>query len=481
MGIWRSTDPTTWDDVDGIVINESAPAPSISGVAANIAILVGVTQRGPDTLNDIGSIGQFFEDYGKDDTKGVNIALKNKKFGRLRLIRVVAADAVLAKEEFASSAVDRIRFEAKQGKGAYGNFIQVKIEAGSSAGKKYTIKDTSPGAVLPQEVYDNVVITEIVANATFASSKLVVATVLSSAAEPDNVAFTPLAGGSDGTVIDTDYESAIAKAEVEGAGNFLFLDSYNTTRNGYIKTHIQNAQDKMGILAGQEGDSVSTAIAAVATLRDTDGRLIYAYPWLETSINGVNTFVSPASFYASILSQTAPHIDPAFAGNSGFLSGVIGLKVQLSRTNYISLKDAGISAFEFDNDIGFKIKSGIVTQIANSSKVMVLRRRMADFLTNSAGQFLKNYQNGVNGQIERDSVKGAFLSFIQGLENDRILPKDNEVNNGVAKLVDTNSLNTDLSIGQGFFKILWRQRIYSSMRYIVLTAEIGETVVVTET
>jgi hypothetical protein len=54
------------------------------------------------------------------------------------------------------------------------------------------------------------------------------------------------------------------------------------------------------------------------------------------------------------------------------------------------------------------------------------------------------------------------------------------VKTGKAKLVDTESFNTDASIAAGFFKILWRQRIFSSMRYIVLQAEIGESVVVTE-
>ena len=53
MSIFRSTDPTTWDDVDGIIINESAPAPNVAGVAANIGILVGKTERGLDELTEI--------------------------------------------------------------------------------------------------------------------------------------------------------------------------------------------------------------------------------------------------------------------------------------------------------------------------------------------------------------------------------------------------------------------------------------------
>ena len=480
MGIYRSTDPTTFDDVDGIVINESAPAPNVAGVAANIAILVAQTERGPTDLTEIGSIGEFHEQFGKNDAYGANLSLKRKKFGRLKLIRVVASDAVVASKAFQSSSVDRITFTAKQGKGAYGNSIQVKIENGSSVGKKYTIKDSSAGSVLPQEVYDKIEITAIVAS-TFAASKLVTAVVNSSAAEPTNAAFTALASGSDGTVANGDYEDAIEKAEIEAAGNFIFVDSYNDTRNGYLEAHVAATQDKIAILAGLEADTVSDAITDVADFRDADGRMIYGFPWVQTEINGVLTYTNPASWIASILSQTAPNVDPSFSGNTQFLTGITGLKLALTRANYIALKDAGICAFEYDADIGFKVKSGIVTQIANSSKVTILRRRMADYLTNSVARFLKNYQGAVNSAENRKLVKGAIQSFVTVQQNNGILPKDSELTDGAkASLIDTESLNTNTTIAAGMFKILWRQRIYSSMRYIVLQAEIGESVVVTE-
>jgi hypothetical protein len=72
------------------------------------------------------------------------------------------------------------------------------------------------------------------------------------------------------------------------------------------------------------------------------------------------------------------------------------------------------------------------------------------------------------------------VAFDDGLIRDGILPGDNEVQNGSARLIDTDVLNTDLSIGQGFFKILVKRRLYSAMRFIVFQIEIGETVVVTE-
>lgn len=478
MGIYRTNNPTEFDDVDGIIIDESAPSPDISGVAANIAILVGQFERGPHSMEEPGSIGAFHELFGKSSFSG-NLALKNKKFGRLRIIRVEATGALKAAKTFQSAgAVDIITFTAKY-KGAYGNSIKVTIENGSSSGKKYTIEDTSANAVLPKEVYDNLAITDI-DSSTFANSNLVDVTVVATSAEPANAAATALAAGADGTAGDADYEAAIAKAAVEAAGNVLFLDSYNATRNGYLELHAAETQDKMVILCGAEGDSVATAITDVANYRDNDGRIIYAYPWVQTTIDGQSVYQNPASWVASIISQTAPNIDPAYAANVQYTVGMTGLKLQLTRANYINLKDAGIAAFEFDSDLGFKLKSGVVTQIADSSKIMILRRRMADYLTASVAKFLKNYQNAPNTKANRTAVKAAMLAFIEQQEQEGILPRDSEVVSGLAKLVDTESLNTDNTIAAGFFKILWKQRIFSSMRFIVIQAEIGESVVVTE-
>jgi hypothetical protein len=480
MGIFRSTNPTDFASVDGIIINESAPPSQIAGVPTNVAILVGQFERGDVSLQSVGSIGELFEMYGKNDLFSGNLALKNKRFGSLKVVRVDATGAVKATKTFQSGgAVNIIKFDALY-KGAYGNGIKVTVAAGSTSGSKYTVQDTNAGAVLPDEIYDNVVITTVAANNPFANSKLVAVTVLASSAEPAAAAATALATGSDGAAVDTDYQAAIAKTEVEAAGNILFLDAYNTTRNGYLKTSMANTQDKMCVVCGADGDSKATALSDAALNRDADGRIIYAYPWVVTNINGVNVHQNPAGFYASLLSQISPNIDPAYAANTQYLPGIVGLVSQLTRADYIALMAGGISAFEIDSDIGPKVKSGVVTQIADTSKLMVFRRRMADYLTYSIAKFLKNYQNAPNSRGNRDAVKAAILAFIQRSEQDGVLPSDKDVKSGIAKLVDTESLNTDATIALGYFKILYKQRIFSSMRFIVLQAQIGESVVVTE-
>jgi len=484
MGIFRTNDPTQFDDIDGIIIDEQAPPPSITGVSANTVVLVGQFQRGPANKLSlpIGSIGEFREEYGADKAQSGNKQLVNKRFGRLRIIRVLptgAAKATLTADD-GGTPDDIIKFDAKY-EGSYGNSIKVTIEAGSGAiGKKYTIKDTSEGAVLPTEVYDQVLIANVAANKTFAGSKLVDVSVIATTAEPADLAETALAGGLAGAVVDTDYEAAIAVAEQERSGNLLILDAYNAVRNAYLKTHVAATQDKMCVVCGDEGDDRSDAVADAANYRDADGRIIYGWPYVETIINGGKELTNPASWIASIFSQVAPSVAISFTGNTSFLAGITDLEMKESRNGYIALNEAGVCCLEQDLDIGFVIKNAVTTHIINSEKREILRRRMADFLTDSIALFLKNYQNQVNSVEKRDEVKGAILDFDTRLVRDGILPSSADVQGGEPVLVDTDSLNTDSVVAQGQFRILFKRRIFSSMRFIVLQAEIGTGVVVTE-
>lgn len=477
MGIYRSTNPLDFNAIDGIVVDDEAPPSALQGVGVGTAIIVGQFERGPtNVVTPIGSAGELASIFGNNLAFGGNVALANKKFAALHIVRAAASAAVAAFHTFASvGAVSIITFTA-QSKGAYGNNIQVTVAAGTTTGSKYTVHDATAGAANPDEVYDNVVITAV--GTTFAASKLVTVTVLATSAEPAVASATNLATGADGSIADTDYQTAITATEVQGAGDILFLDTYNQVRNGYLKTTAANTGDKVVILSGALTDAKSDAVTAVASQRDADGRLIYAFNPPQTVINGANTYTDPASWVACILSQTAPNIDPAFAANTQFLAGMTGLKYTLSRADYIALKNAGICAFEFDSDIGFKLKSGVTTQIVDTSKVTILRRRMADFLENSAARFLKAYQNAPNSKDNRNSVNAAIVAFVQQQQQLKVLPRDSEVKTGKATLVDTESLNTDTNVAQGYFYVVWKQRVYSSMRYIVLKATIGESVVV---
>ncbi len=489
MSIFASTNFSDWGQLDGVYIDDTSPPPSVTGVPSGTAILVGQFERGAPGIQTVGSVAQLYQLYGNNLAYSGIVALQNKKFGFLKVVRAIAASgSANAAHTFQDGSSNNIITFTALWAGAYGNSLKVTIAAGSTSGSKYTIHDNNPGAVWPDEIYDNVVITAIGVSNPFAQSNLITATVVSSAhGEPSTASATSLSSGSDGSIANTDYQIAIQnQTQSSGVGNILFLDAYNATRNGYVKASMAATTDKMGLVAGAAGDSVSTAVTDVANVRDVDGRMIYCFPYVNTTINGASMVVNGASFYASLLSQIAPNIDPAYAANSQYLSGIDSLDVttQLTRSDYITLNAAGISAFEVDSDIGIKIKSGVVTQISDSSRIMIFRRRMADYIIQSLAKYLKNYQNAPNSKQNAINVNAAFSSFNKLLEGPAgsagIVPKDSEVSSGKASLIDVKSLNTDDSIAAGFFYVIYKRRIYSSMRYIVLQTQIGESVVVTE-
>lgn len=610
-GIFRTNDPNQFALIDSIIIDEKAPPPSITGVATNVVIMAGQFERGPNALSlPLGGTGQFFEQYGDNDLFSGNLALKNKRFSALRLIRVVASDAALASHTLndgtggptveASTIVtvadvsgslnsksynfetitaagkitkrylwldvnaagvdpapagrtghtvalatnatadnvaaaiqvvldaiatlgasvitntvtatnanpgnvadtvdvdtgftiattiqgdgtDVLTFTALF-KGLYGNKITVAVEDGSEAvGKKYTITDTNVNAVLPVEVYDQVEIigkTQAQIDEIFAISKLIKATrVGTPAVEPTNVSAVNLTSGLDGTITDNDYQAALVFAEEERAGNLIFLDEYNSTRNTQLKVHVAATQDKMTVTVGLESDDVPAAVADVVNYRDADGRIMYAWPWIETTINGVKVFQNPASWVASIFSQTAAQVSIAFVDTVQFMAGATDLKFKVGRQPFISLNGAGVMGFQLDPDVGIKIRNAVTTHIINSQKRPVLRRRMTDFLTDSIALFLKAYDNDVNSVDKQDDIKAAILEFDGRLVRDGVLPGEQDVRGGSPLLVDTESANTDDTIAEGKFIILYKRRIFSSMRFIILRAEIGTGVVVTE-
>lgn len=482
MGVIRSNDPLTWGDVDGIILNETAPASNVAGVAANVAILVGQSQRGPAELKLLTGLDMVHAVFGKDKTKGLNKVLKNKAFGALKFIRVVAANAAVASVVFDSAgAVDTIKFEAL-GAGLYGNNLKVTIENGTVDGKKYTITDLNPGTTLLPEVYDNVKILDASLVNPFAKSKLIKATVMATAAEPANSAITALAGGSDGVVADTDYEAAIAKAEVAGAGNLLFLDEYNATRRTYLKTHAALASDKMVCSEESLAGDYDDVLASVVNSRDTDGRIIYAFNPAITIVDGDEVEQPAAWWIASAFTQCPAHIDLAYGENAKYMAGIVRLKYNLSPTQYKALNKAGVCSLEFDPDLGHKVKSAVTTQILNTEKKTILRRRMTDFLQDSLAKYMKSYANGINSAAKRRDCKAGIMRFDDMLSAEgpgQMLPnKKDMMGSGEPRLIDVDSQNTNDSIGEGYFKVVYKRRIFSSMRYIVLTTEIGTGVVV---
>ena len=102
---------------------------------------------------------------------------------------------------------------------------------------------------------------------------------------------------------------------------------------------------------------------------------------------------------------------------------------------------------------------------------MVFRRRMSDKLTSEVAAGLKPYQNKPNTEDNQADALGAVTRYLQDFKDKK------RIKNFV---VDGDSMNTSTSLANGEFHILMMVQLYSSMRYIVLHAQVGETVLIVQ-
>ena len=145
----RTNNPLRYAEVDGIVIDERAPAGNVKGVGTGVAIMVAQLQRGLHGLTRVSSIIDFHQRYGKSSYSG-NIQLRNKAFATLKIVRVEPTDsakASLTVEDGSSN--DIVTFSAKSKD--WNKELQIDKVNISGNGQDFDLKLDENGVF---EVYD---------------------------------------------------------------------------------------------------------------------------------------------------------------------------------------------------------------------------------------------------------------------------------------------------------------------------------------
>lgn len=147
----------------------------------------------------------------------------------------------------------------------------------------------------------------------------------------------------------------------------------------------------------------------------------------------------------------------------------------LTIDTYIAWKAAGICAPRVDFDTGPEYQSGVTSSLT-SGRTEIARRKMADFIQDTAVTVGKPFSKKLNRQAMRDKLRGRWDSFLGGLEN----PQSPEASRiaGFRTRDDKNAGNTDEVLASGVYFIDTRVRTYSSLDEIVFRTEIGPNAVV---
>lgn len=278
--------------------------------------------------------------------------------------------------------------------------------------------------------------------------------------------------GSDGTIADSDYtdtDRAIEQvARYKGVAMAAVAEASSSAVKAKMLLEAQASSDRLFLIwNGNHAETLANVIADAANYRSD--RIVYVHNSTFTNDFEVNSEIQvpPHSWVASIMSQTDVDVHVGEESTKQHSAGIIRLQSEnLSREDYISLREAGIASWEKDISGGFLIVSGRTTDLT-PGREEITRRRMADFLQLSAANRLRFFVKKKNIVQNRAQMAAELIAFSQGLQNNNRVIEAFEVDNDVT---------TELERAQGIEKLLWRVKIVGHILHLVLETEIGTTV-----
>jgi hypothetical protein len=389
-------------------------------IATGYIGMVGTAERGP--VEQVVTLGSFVEArsvFGEAD------AWKGGKAGELTLVRALelafnnGASTVYAVRA-AVKAVGTATLGLKKGTsvsltlsakspGTWGNGIKVRLAApeGDTSGVK--VLEVTQGTLL--EAHRGATAGAL-AEAVNRDSALLSARADRPGDAPDDVAATPLAGGTNGEGAQvSDYQRALEPLENEIV-NLVVLAGQDAAAGGEALTaHLNRTKEmrreRMGVI-GSNGTDDADKIAAHTLNSD---RLVYVAPGIrartadpvtqrdvEVNLPGAYTAAAVAGLISSLPVQASPTNKPLAVG---------GLSTAFNQPRLEKLVQNRVLAVEKRE--GFRIVKGITTS-SNPAWHQVTTRRIVDY----AMYGVRSACNPYIGKLNNDRVRGAMKATLDG-------------------------------------------------------------------
>jgi len=477
--------------LEGLYVKERNPPAVLQGIFLGKIGVVGECVRGPvDKVVEIGSEARFREVFGwRDKGSGGAIlgmvwkSLINKRFGTLCVVRAAAAAAVKATANLSNAVPTAIvRVEAAS-PGTWAN--------GSSGGVTLDVVDATDGTATKWDLLVNYLgvtyrLRNLNTDSTNDNLESVVGTddgtliriVKLANGRPINSTGTNLGSttaGTDGTIADSDFTAAGRGINViaayPGLGAVFIAERSSTALKNQMEIAAATATDRLFLLcADSDTTSVASAVTDVANYRSD--RIVYCFnhPYTIDPETAGEIVTHPTSWLAAVLSQIDVDIHPGEEDTKPFLAGITRLSFPaLTRSDYITLRDAGICALE--NDDGFVFLSGVTTSLT-PGKTEMTRRRMADYLQHSLAKGLKFNVKKKNTLSRRKAIYTAIDDFLDAHKKAERVVEDYSI--------DAERLNTATQRTQGVEKDEVRVRLIGHILHLVFETEIGTAVVIRE-
>ena len=285
--------------------------------------------------------------------------------------------------------------------------------------------------------------------------------------------------------------------------NIVFAARASTNIAGLLEAHADLAsQQGLGRIAivsppVNQAD-FATTVGATGVGATRDERVIYSWPpYLGRIPDAVGVVISTAdgrktddgmldlqadAVVASVLSVLAPNRNPGEATATtkvplsvvkGFARGITAM----NRSQYIVLKASGVCALRLDGDVGPVFQSGVTSSVT-SGETKISRRRMADYIEDSAARRLAQLVKLPMSDGLKGDITGELIDFLEGMESPT---------NKAAQMIDDYAIdavsgNTADGEAAGIFMVIGQVLTTPTADVLGLQFQIGDgTVIVTAT
>jgi hypothetical protein len=259
------------------------------------------------------------------------------------------------------------------------------------------------------------------------------------------------------------------KATEDGllARKFISGDPLNTT----INEAITNVAAFAGTLSDRlfyTAKGLKVRVAEIAAVGETTGGLGF-------TDDGIIT-VRPDGPLITVCAILPPENNPGEA--TGLIEDffeVDSFGEVLDIDAYKAAKRNGIALPRIDRQTGTVFQSGVTTS-TDPARATMARRKMADFIQDTAAELLNPFAKQLSRQSRRDTLRGVWEGFLAGLLSEQNPDLSRIEAFGVDDSV--NAGNTPAVLARGVYYLETRVRTLSSLDDIVVRTEIGEGVVI---
>jgi hypothetical protein len=319
--------------------------------------------------------------------------------------------------------------------GAWTVGIQVKVEAGTTTGKKITIQyiDATEGTIL--EVFDNLATGPAAVAAintgispSTPASRFVTAVSGGGTESLVNIAFTALAGGAEGTTTSTHWTNALAALENEEVDLIVALTN-DPTITALVKGHVEaqssvkNRKERLAFVGaapavgfGTTALFVADCVSKAQTLGSS--RVVLVAPGVKRpNLSGVTTLY-PAQFTGAALAGIAAAQQIGQTPTAKLVKA-LAIEAQFNGDQLETLLLGGVCPVVFRKDQGFRCEQCITTYQTDANPLFreFSVRRVGDFVMKNLRLRLEREfvgargdQGTVNAMLE--SVKSLLNQFV---------------------------------------------------------------------